>query len=159
MLEESSLRSWFRKYAAWVFISLFVAQLGHLIEHISVRVQGHALIGEELNSELSHLLFNLMIAVGSVCLVALLRANPWTYPLAALAVLHLIEHTYIFAVFLQSGVPDGPGLFARGGVIGIMPLERLDLHNVYNGVEIVLMTLGLHLELNAAAQQEAIPCV
>lgn len=30
--------------------------------------------------------------------------------------------------------------------IGLIPLERLDLHNAYNGLEVVLLTLGVNYE-------------
>jgi len=40
----------------WLFAWVFLAQLGHLIEHISVAIQGKALLGSQFDSELSHLL-------------------------------------------------------------------------------------------------------
>jgi hypothetical protein len=131
----------------WLFAWVFLAQLGHLIEHISVAIQGKALLGSQFDSELSHLLFNGVIAVLSVVLVMVYPRNPWVYPLLVIAVFHGIEHIYIYDQFLRNGVLNGPGLLGRGGAIGLIPLDRLDLHNVYNGVEVILMLLGFGHEV------------
>jgi len=69
--------------------------------------------------------------------------NPWVYPLLVISILHAIEHVYIFHMYVQTGVTSGPGLFGLGGAIGILPLPRIDLHNVYNGVEVILLGLGV----------------
>ena len=131
----------------WLFAWVFLAQLGHLIEHISVAIQGKPLLGPQFDSELSHLLFNGLIAIISLVLVMVYPRNPWVYPLAVLSILHGIEHVYIFEQFLRTGVTNGPGLFGVGGAIGVIPLERLDLHNVYNGGEMILIVLGLQDEI------------
>lgn len=127
----------------WLFAWVLLAQFGHLIEHISVAIQGRGLLGPTFDSELSHLLFNGAIAIVSVVLVLVYPRNPWVYPLMLLSILHGIEHVYIFEQFLRTGVTNGPGLFGVGGAIGVIPLERLDLHNVYNGFETILMVLGV----------------
>src|SRR6266571_3873810 len=130
----------------WLFAWVFLAQLGHLIEHISVRLQGRGLLGASFDSELSHLLFNGFIAIVSLVLVLVYPRNPWVYPLALLTFFHGIEHVYIFDQYLRTGQANGPGLLGRGGAIGIIPLDRIDLHNIYNGVEVILMVLGLQHE-------------
>ncbi|MGH2473302.1 MAG: hypothetical protein ACRD1T_01160 [Acidimicrobiia bacterium] len=130
----------------WLFAWVFLAQLGHLLEHISVAIQGKALLGAQFDSELSHLLFNGAIAVLSIVLVLVYPRNPWVYPLVVLSIFHGIEHVYIYRQFLETGVTNGPGLLGRGGAIGLIPLERLDLHNVYNGLEVILMVLGFWQE-------------
>ena len=132
----------------WLFAWVFLAQLGHLIEHISVAIQGRGLLGPMFDSELSHLLFNGLIALVAILLVAVYPRNPWVYPLCALCVFHALEHMFIFAQFLRTGLSNGPGLLGLGGAIGIVPLERLDLHNVYNGLETVLMVLGFRWQLD-----------
>ena len=134
----------------WLFAWVFGAQFGHLIEHISVAIQGKGLLGPQFDSELSHLLFNGAIAVLSVLLVVAYPRNPWVYPLLLLAVLHGAEHAYIYSQFLQTGIANGPGLLGRGGAIGLIPLDRLDLHNVYNGFEVILMVLGVGFETETA---------
>jgi hypothetical protein len=134
----------------WLFAWVFLSQLGHLIEHISVAIQGKALLGPQFDSELSHLLFNGLIAIVSLVLIAVYPRNPWVYPLAVLSVFHGIEHVYIFEQFTRTGITNGPGLLGRGGALGLVPIERLDLHNVYNGFELVLMSMGLWHEIESA---------
>lgn len=126
----------------WLFACVFLVQLGHLIEHIAKLITGAGLAGANFDSELSHLLFNGAIALVSLVLLVVYTRNPWVYPLALLSVLHGIEHVYIFEQFTRTGVTNGPGLFGVGGAIGIVPLDRLDLHNVYNGFEMILIALG-----------------
>jgi hypothetical protein len=138
----------------WLFAWLVLVQLGHLIEHIAKQLTGAGLLGGNFDSEASHLVFNGLIAVVSLALVVVYPRNPWVYPLCLLSVFHGIEHVYIFEQFLRTGVADGPGLFGAGGVIGAFPLPRLDLHNVYNGFEMVLMVLGFWHESEDALTSE-----
>jgi hypothetical protein len=137
----------------WLFAWVLLAQLGHLIEHISVAVQGRPLLGPQFDSELSHLVFNGLIAMASLFLVAVYPRNPWVYPLAVLSVFHGIEHVYIFEQFVRTGVTNGPGLFGVGGAVGVIPLQRLDLHNVYNGLEMILMVLGFWEEADVSLDE------
>jgi hypothetical protein len=134
---------------AWIFGVVMLAQIGHLIEHIAVKVQGSGLLGTTFDNELSHLLFNGVIALWAVVLVVTYPRNPWVYPLVVLSLVHGVEHIYIFAEFVRLGVSNGPGVLARGGVVGIIPLVREDLHNVYNGLEAILMVLGFSHEVHA----------
>jgi hypothetical protein len=135
----------------WFFAWIFLAQLGHLIEHISVAIKGSGLFGPSADTELTHLLFNGAIAVLAVVLMLVYTRNPWVYPLVGLTVFHLAEHVYIYQLYLQTGVPNGPGLLGLGGVIGVIPLDRLDLHNAYNGLEMVLIALGLWYEIEVVS--------
>jgi len=130
----------------WLFAWVFVSQLGHLIEHIAKQLIGAGLLGASFDSEVSHLIFNGLIAIVSVLLVAVYPRNPWVYPLCVLSMFHGIEHVYIFQEFLKTGVSNGPGLLGLGGAIGVIPIDRLDLHNVYNGIEMNLMVLGFWYE-------------
>lgn len=139
---------------AWVFGVVMLAQIGHLIEHIAVKLQGTGLLGTTFDNELSHLLFNGLIAVWAVVLVAAYPRNPWVYPLLVLSLVHGTEHIYIFAEFMRLGVSNGPGVLAQGGVIGVIPLIREDLHNVYNGLEAILMVLGFGHEVQATVLDE-----
>ena len=136
----------------WLFAWVFLAQFGHLIEHIAKALTGAGLLGSSFDSEVSHLLFNGAVAVLSAALVVIYPRNPWVYPLVALSILHAIEHVYIFEQFVRTGLTNGPGLLGQGGAIGLVPLERLDLHNVYNGFEMILMTLGLVTETESALE-------
>ena len=132
------------------FAAVFAAQLAHLAEHIFVKVFGAPLIGAAANNEFTHLAFNSVIALASVFLVINFRYNPWVYPLAVLAVFHMFEHVYIYGHHMSTGIVGGPGLLGVGGVIGLIPLERVDLHNVYNGFEMIFIVLGLSFEIEDA---------
>lgn len=134
----------------WLFAWIFLSQLAHLIEHISRQVTGSGLLGPAFDNELSHLIFNGIIALVSLLLVAVYPRDPWVYPLVVLAVFHGIEHAYIFEQFVRTGLVNGPGLLGRGGAIGVIPLDRLDLHNIYNGFELLLMTAGFWHESETA---------
>jgi hypothetical protein len=131
----------------------FMAQLGHLIEHIIKAITGAGLLGAAADNEFSHLLFNGLIALVALALVVLYRRNPWVYPLVVLSVFHGIEHVYIYAQFLVRGITDGPGLLGAGGAIGVLPIDRLDLHNLYNGFEMILMVLGFTHESDGLLEQ------
>ena len=133
----------------WLFAYVFLAQLGHLVEHIAKQVTGAGVFGAALDSEPSHLIFNGAIALLVLVLVAVYRRNPWVYPLAVLSVFHGIEHAYIFELFVRTGLVEGPGLLGKGGAIGLIPLDRLDLHNIYNGTEVILLQLGLWHEVES----------
>lgn len=139
----------------WLFAWVFLAQLGHLLEHIAKQLTGSGVFGSQFDSEISHLIFNGAIAVLAVVLVLVYPRNPWVYPLAVLSVFHGIEHVYIFNEFLKTGVSDGPGLLGLGGAIGVIPLGRVELHNAYNGIEMSLMVLGFWNETeNLLAEEE-----
>lgn len=145
--------SYLRRFAAapdrglWLFGFVVLAQVGHLVEHIAAAITGHGLLGRSFESELSHLLFNGLIALLALALVRTLPRNPWVYPLLALSIFHGVEHIYIYSEYLRTGITGGPGLLGLGGAVGLIPLDRLDLHNVYNGVELILMVLGFWHEL------------
>jgi len=104
-------------------------------------------------------MFNSLIAVLSFALVAVFPRNPWVYPLAVLSAFHGIEHVYIFEQFMRTGLTNGPGLLGRGGAIGLIPVERLDLHNIYNGVEVILLQLGLWYEVEDTVTWKESTCV
>lgn len=137
----------------WLFAFVFFLQLGHLIEHISIAVQGKGLLGPAFNTETSHFLFNGAIACLSIVLIAVYPRNPWVYPLCALSLFHEAEHVYIFSQYLQTGITGGPGLLGLGGLWGIFPIPRLQLHNVYNGLEVILMMLGFIYQAEILLQE------
>lgn len=133
---------------------VFASQIGHLSEHILVRLTGSAVLGAAANSEETHLVFNGLVALWSLVLVWSFRRNGWVYLLAILAVLHGIEHAYIYEQYLRTGITDGPGLLGFGGAIGLIPLARVDLHNIYNGFELILIALGFQSEIDATLSRE-----
>jgi hypothetical protein len=126
----------------WLFAYVFLLQLGHLVEHISVAIQGQGLLGSSFDSELSHLLFNGGIAVLATTLLFVYTRNPWVYPLFVISVLHECEHIYIYHQYMETGLTGGPGLLGLGGVIGVFPSPRVQMHNIYNGIEVILLMLG-----------------
>jgi hypothetical protein len=138
-----------------LFGFVFASQLAHLAEHILIKLTGAAVLGSAANSEETHLFFNGFVAVWAMALVWAFPRNPWVYPLALLSIFHGIEHAYIFEQYLRTGVTHGPGLLGLGGAIGWIPLNRLDLHNVYNGFEMILMVLGLWNETEALLAERA----
>jgi len=138
----------------WVFAFAFLAQVAHLGEHIMVKLRGTALIGPAADSEETHLAFNALIAVLALVLMWRYPRNAWVYPLAVLAVFHAIEHVYICEQYLRTHIVNGPGLLGRGSAIGIFPIDRLDLHNIYNGFEVILLLLGFRLELDPLLERQ-----
>lgn len=138
-----------RSATLWLFGAAFLAQFGHLLEHIIKDVTGAGVLGAAFDNEISHLAFNGLLAVVAVVLVILFPRNPWVYPLAILASLHGAEHLHGFGAFLRTGLSDGPGLLGLEGAIGIVPLGRFELHNFYNGLELIFMTLGVQHEIEA----------
>jgi len=145
--ESPELGAAVRRLSLFGFV--FAAQLGHLIEHIAKAISGQGLLGPAADTELTHLLFNALVAVFALALVWAYPRNPWVYPLVLLSVLHGSEHVYIYEQYLRTGLINGPGLLGLGGAIGIVPLPRLDLHNVYNGLEMILIVLGSWNEAEA----------
>lgn len=125
---------------------MFAFQVGHLAEHILVKLTRAPLLGPAANSEEAHLIFNGLVAIVALALVWSFSRNPWVYPLALLSVFHGIEHVYIYELYLRTGITNGPGLLGLGGALGVIPLDRLDLHNAYNGFELILLTLGFWQE-------------
>lgn len=117
-----------------------------MIEHLAKLLTGQGLLGPQADSELSHLLFNVAILLLSLRLVWVYPGNPWVYPLAFLAAVHGVEHVYIYQQYLVSGIANGPGLIGRRGALGLISIDRLQLHNIYNGLELVLMVLGFQHE-------------
>lgn len=136
----------------WLFAWVVLAQLGHLLEHISVALLGKPVLGSTFDSELWHLIFNGAIALLSIVLLLVYPRNPWVYLLAVLSIFHGIEHVYIFEQSLHTGLLNAPGLLGLGGVIGIFPLGRLELHNAYNGIEMILMVLGFWHETEVLSE-------
>lgn len=60
--------------------------------------------------------------------------------------LHIAQHVYIYQQFLRTEVVNGPRLFGLEGAFGSIPLPRLELHNIYNGIEMILIALGFWYE-------------
>ncbi len=137
-----------------LFAVIFWLQVGHMVEHLSLAFRGQPLLGVEADSQFFHFFFNSAIAIIAAALVLRHPRNPWVYALAAVALLHESEDLYVYARFvLTSGSVDGPisegeaGLMGVGGALGLIPLQQIDLHNIYNGFEWILVALAFWHEL------------
>jgi hypothetical protein len=139
----------------WLFLYALIAQFGHLIEHIAKQLTGAGLLGPAFDSELSHILFNTVIAAIALVLLVIHPRNPWVYPLCVLSVIHGLEHVYIFEQYLRTGAVDGPGLLGQGGAFGIIPIPRIELHNIYNGLEMILIALGFSYETEVMLERSS----
>jgi hypothetical protein len=59
-----------------------------------------------------------------------------TFCPAHFAIYHEIEHIYMVAVYIKTGIADDPGLPAHRGLIGgELPISRSDPHALYAVLE------------------------
>lgn len=148
----------FQKYQwlALLFV-IVVAQGAHTIEHTAQMVQLHILglhgaqasgfIGA-LNIEWVHLIWNTWVLVMAPMLLYFFRKNPWLWILFVFAIYHEIEHIYMVAVYVKTGIAGTPGLLAKGGVIGGgLPIARPDLHFLYALFEEGLLLIAYYAEI------------
>ena len=139
---------------------LAISQATHLLEHVAQMVQIHLLhlsganaqgIVGQLNIEWVHFVWNALILVTLVVLVAHFRTNPWLIAVTPLAAWHFVEHSVMIATYLQTGVSGSPGLLSSGGIVfGGLPIARPDLHFLYNLVETVPLLLAWVVEIRRA---------
>jgi hypothetical protein len=147
---------------AWLalFLVLAVSQTGHLFEHAAQMVQIHVLglTGKQasgvfgaLNIEWVHLIWNAWVLLAVVALLAHYRHNGWLRLAVLLAAWHMIEHVYIMSVFMRTGTAGTPGLLADGGaIVGGLPLNRPDLHFLYNLAETAPLLIAFFVEARRA---------
>jgi hypothetical protein len=146
----------------WIALLGFLAlsQTAHLLEHVAQMVQIHVLhlvganaqgIVGQLNIEWVHFVWNALVLVTLVVLVAHFRTNPWLIAVTPLAAWHFVEHSVMIATYLQTGVSGTPGLLSSGGLVfGGLPIARPDLHFLYNLVETVPLLLAWVVEIRRA---------
>src|SRR5690349_21878757 len=113
-----------------IFGAVLLAQFLHLMEHIMVAIRGVSFCGMACDNEETHLFFNAVIFVASIALVISFPRNPWLVPLAILTTLHLAEHVYIYAQYLQTHIAQGPGLIGLGGATSDRKSTRLNSSHV-----------------------------
>lgn len=164
--DQLATDDWLRSVvrALLAFGLLFSLQLGHLIEHILLVLSGKPFFGQAAQSQMWHFSFNTTIGVVAVIVLLVYRRNPWVYPLVLITSMHGIEDAYRYVQFvIGTGQLDGllsladPQLFGIGGRIGLIPLEPTDLHNLWNGLEWILITLGFAHEVEATLAPEPAP--
>jgi hypothetical protein len=68
----------------------------------------------------------------------------------AIASWHEVEHIYLLAKYIQTGISGGsPGLLDRGGAIGGgFPILGPDLHFIYNTIETLPLIGGFLYQLH-----------
>jgi hypothetical protein len=149
---------------AWLgfFFVLTALQLAHLGEHVAQMVQIHllGLQGEDasgifgvFNVEWVHFVWNGLVVFGVVLLLTRYPHNRWLWLTAPIAGWHLVEHTYILSVYLDTGVSGTPGLLSHGGLLsGGLPLVRPDLHFGYNLIETVPLVAAFLVEVRRSAR-------
>jgi hypothetical protein len=145
-----------RHYGLYGFFgALTLFQLGHMLEHTAELVQlflnhgnltqSHGVFGV-LDNEVVHFYWNIGVWLGIALLLYRLGSrNPWLWIAFVAAGLHMVEHVYLFwlYVFHQEFWSAGgwAGILGRGGLIG-SPLDRPYLHFVYNYFEVVPLVIG-----------------
>jgi len=146
---------------------LVMSQAAHMLEHLAQMVELHVLgwlprqasgIIGALNIEWVHLIWNSWVLLLITPLLFWgFQGNKWLWMLWIFAIYHEIEHLYIVAIYLHTGVAGNPGLLARGGLIaGGLPISRPDLHSIYAVLEEVLLIVAYLQERRAILQPRAI---
>jgi hypothetical protein len=145
-----------RHYGLYGFFgALTLFQLGHMVEHAAELAQlfvnhgnlaqSHGVFGV-LDNEVVHFYWNVGVWVGiAVLLYRVGSRNPWLWIAFAAASIHMVEHVYLFwlYVFHQEFWSAGgwAGILGSGGLLG-SPLDRPYLHFVYNYLEIVPLVIA-----------------
>lgn len=145
-----------RHYGLYGFFgALTVFQLGHMMEHAAELVQlflnhgnvaqSHGVFGL-LDNEVVHFYWNVGVWLGIAFLLYRLGSkNPWLWIAFVAASLHMVEHIFLYwlYVFHQEFWSAGgwAGILGRGGLIG-SPLDRPYLHFVYNYFEVVPLVIA-----------------
>jgi hypothetical protein len=145
-----------RHYGLYGFFgALTLFQLGHMLEHTAELVQlffnhgnvaqSHGVFGV-LDNEVVHFYWNVGVWVGiGVLLYRFGSRNPWLWVAFVAASLHMVEHFYLYwlYVFHQEFWQAGgwAGILGKGGLIG-SPLDRPYLHFAYNYLEVVPLVIA-----------------
>ena len=146
--------AWVYRRYGWLapFYVLVVGQGGHFLEHVAQLVQIHVFgfqgaaargIFGTLDVEWVHFIWNTWVLLMVLVLLVRFRANRWLWLTLLLSGWHEVEHTFIFSVYLTTGVSGTPGLLSHGGAIaGGLSVSRPDLHFFYNLIETVPLVVG-----------------
>jgi hypothetical protein len=144
-----------------LFYVLVVTQSAHFLEHVAQMVQLHTLnltgaaargVFGALDIEWVHFVWNVWVLVAAAVLLVRFRLNTWLWFTALFAGWHGLEHTYILWIYLTTGVAGTPGLLSLGGAVrGGLPLQRPDLHFIYNLIETVPLLIAFAWQLRQPA--------
>jgi hypothetical protein len=145
-----------RHYGVYgIFGALTLFQLGHMLEHTAELVQlfinhgnlaqSHGVFGV-LDNEVVHFYWNVGVWVGiAVLLYRVGSKNPWLWIAFVAASLHMVEHIYLYwlYVFHQDFWSAGgwAGILGKGGILG-SALDRPYIHFVYNYLEVVPLVIA-----------------
>ena len=127
------------------FALLVITQGGHFAEHLIQvsqihllgwpQAEAHGVIGR-LDVEWVHFLWNSFVLLAVIALLRRYGRERWLWVSLLFAGWHQVEHVYLIAIYLETGLEANPGLLATGGRLGGgFPLSRPDLHFLYNVVE------------------------
>jgi hypothetical protein len=137
------------------FGALTLFQLGHMMEHTAELVQlflnrgdlaqSHGVFGV-LDNEVVHFSWNVSVWLGIALLLYRLGSrNPWLWVAFFAASLHMVEHFYLYWLYLfdhQFWLAGGAaGILGKGGIIG-SPVDRPYLHFAYNYLEVVPLVIA-----------------
>src|SRR5437870_4140237 len=150
-----------------LFYVLVVTQSAHFLEHLAQMVQLHTLnltgtaargVFGVLDIEWVHFLWNVWVLVAAAVLLVRFRDNPWLWFTALFAGWHGLEHAYILWIYFTTGVVGTPGWLSLGGAVrGGLPLQRTDLHFIYNLIETVALLIAFAWQLRQSAARPAQP--
>jgi hypothetical protein len=138
-----------------VFAALTLFQLGHMLEHTAELVQlflnhgnlaqSHGVFGV-LDNEVVHFYWNIGVWLGIAALLYRFGGrNPWLWIAFTAASLHMVEHFYLYWLYVfhhEFWLAGGSaGILGKGGIIG-SPLDRPYLHFAYNYLEVVPLVIA-----------------
>jgi hypothetical protein len=145
-----------RHYGLYGFFgALTLFQLGHMMEHTAELVQlfvnhgnlaqSHGVFGV-LDNEAVHFYWNIGVWAGiAVLLYRLGSRNLWLWIAFAAASIHMVEHIYLYWLYVfhhEFWAAGGwAGILGRGGIIG-SALDRPYLHFAYNYLEVVPLVIA-----------------
>ena len=145
-----------RHYGLYGFFgALTLFQLGHMTEHAAELVQlfvnhgnlaqSHGVFGV-LDNEVVHFYWNVGVWLGIAFLLYRLGSrNPWLWIAFVAASLHMVEHLYLYWLYVfhqEFWLAGGwAGILGKGGLLG-SPLDRPYLHFVYNYFEVVPLVIA-----------------
>jgi hypothetical protein len=176
----------YQRYGATVaLLSIVLTTQGlHTVEHLVQWVQYHILywpmrlssgLLSPANAEWVHFVWNWLVLLVVIALVAGGMRNAWAYLLLAVTIAHTVEHTYLFVRYLavlselrELGVNDVTaqglaGIVGRDGwlarcsisqlaflrrIPGLTTAIRLDVHFWWNAIEMLCLIVAGHVFLN-----------
>lgn len=138
-----------------VFGAIVLLQLGHMGEHVAQLIQltlthgnlaqSHGIFGQ-LDMETVHFVWNVGVWLGACLLFYRFGSrNPWLWVALAAASVHMVEHFYLYWLYIFHveywAAGGSAGILAKGGMLS-SPLARPYLHFAYNFLEITPLVVA-----------------